>query len=100
MERDIQSVLQGQVTFNGMKEMRQGRQCWALLQSVVGEGLSAGDLGNDGKELRERSMWTVGKRILQTEGAEKALESRFWMSSGGQSWGQTMQGLRANGQVL
>lgn len=57
-------------------------------------------LGNDGKELRERSMWTVGKRILQTEGAEKALESRFWMSSGRQSWGQTTQGLRANGQVL
>lgn len=57
-------------------------------------------LGNDGKELRERSMWTVGKRILQTEGAERALESRFWMSSGRQSWGQTTQGLRANGQVL
>lgn len=30
-------------TSNGMEEMRQGRQCWALLQSVVEEGLSGGD---------------------------------------------------------
>lgn len=95
MERDIQSVLPGQGTFNGMTEMRQGRQCWSLLQSVVEEGLSGGDTeamtgrnwgsaphGQWGKEYfrqRERKrLWRAGFGWAQEGRAGLRLWRALW----------------------
>lgn len=40
-------------------------------------------------------MRTFGRRLIQTKGTEKALDSVLGMSSRGQKWGQTTESLVA-----